>query len=386
MKQIEKLRSNRRILNHLDIIKEKIQKKVFDIGLLEFHPSDRCPLECMYCTYSNSKSAIFPFNGLEKLSIFNPRAIVISGGGEPLYYNYKGKNFIDLINKIRCIFPKAQMGLISNGQFIEKGDWVNTFDWVRISVDTSKDSTFKMIKDGNLQKSLDTIGFLLNQNVKHVGIGYVYSRLNINEVYDFLKLIYKTFYLNVSDEIRKKINIQFRPTCMVSSCNCPSESYREIRQLMTPDDKPWWKNFVETQKILIFNDTDKDFVEFVKTCSNLSETDLFCFQNSLPSFKKCYNSLIRAIVRANGDVFPCVMRACNNAKPIANVLNITNVDEIYYNQMLYYNLSNNYCEGPNQCCRVDGHKNQLVDSYLDKNSLETLPSEYELNSSINYFF
>ena len=245
MKQIETLRSNRRILNHLDIIKEKIQKKVFDIGLLEFHPSDRCPLECMYCTYSNSKSAIFPFDGLEKLSIFNPRAIVISGGGEPLYYNYKGKNFIDLIDKIRCIFPKAQMGLISNGQFIEKGDWVNTFDWVRISVDTSKDSTFKMIKDGDLQKSLDTIGFLLNQNVKHVGIGYVYSRLNINEVYDFLKLIYNDFSVLFTGDIEEiaeerlvqiyeKSNILKSTILKVAHHGSKSSSIQELLELVQP--------------------------------------------------------------------------------------------------------------------------------------------------------
>ena len=69
MKDIERLRDNERILNHLDIMSKKEQGKYIPIGLLEFHPYDRCPLSCLFCTYHSEKSSVYKFNKLEKLKI-----------------------------------------------------------------------------------------------------------------------------------------------------------------------------------------------------------------------------------------------------------------------------------------------------------------------------
>ena len=58
-KNVEKLRKPDRVLNHLDIIRSKIQtidKDKIKVGLLEFHPYDACPLSCLYCTYHRDKS------------------------------------------------------------------------------------------------------------------------------------------------------------------------------------------------------------------------------------------------------------------------------------------------------------------------------------------
>ena len=61
MKNIEKLRSNSRVLNHLDIIKKKKEGMYIPVGLLEFHPYDKCPLSCLFCTYHSHKSNVFKF-------------------------------------------------------------------------------------------------------------------------------------------------------------------------------------------------------------------------------------------------------------------------------------------------------------------------------------
>lgn len=217
--------------------------------------------------------------------------------------------------------------------------------------------------------------------VKHVGAGYVYSRFNIEEIYGFLKMIYNDVYLKNTEKDREKLNIQFRPTCMIQTCECPSESYKSTGQLMVPDKKDWWKEYVESQRKMIFENEDEAFIKFVLNHSNLNKDTLFKVKNNQPSFDKCWNSLARILVRANGDLYPCVMRACNNAKPIGNIISNEDPKSIYYNQMLYHNLSEGYCDGAESCCRLDGQKNELVDTYIKNKTLTK-----KINNNSNYFF
>lgn len=382
MKNIEKLRDNNRVLNHLEIMKNKKKEVSIPIGLLEFHPYDRCPLSCLFCTYHRDKSDVFKYENLDKLKALEPKAIVISGGGEPVYYKDGEYEFKDLIKKLRELFPNAQMGLTSNGQYHPDGDWEKEFDWVRVSIDTDNEKTFKIIKDGTLAKSIETLKKMLVSPIKNVGAGYVFSRFNIGEVEGFLRLIYEEVYLKASEENRGKLNIQFRPTCMIQSCDCPSDSYKTTGQLMVPDHKEWWQDSVEEQRKAIFECGDKEFINFVLSSSNLVSDKLFNYKNSTPKFSKCWNSLSRIIIRANGDMYPCVMRACNNAKPLGNIVKCENLETIYHNQMLYHNLSEGYCPGPDKCCRIDGQKNQLVDEYVQQNGLTVL----EQGTDLNYFF
>ena len=102
-KDVENLRKHERVLNHIDIIKNKLSSNTdnkIKVGLLEFHPYDCCPLSCLYCTYHRDKSAVYPFDKMDKLKVFDPRAIVVSGGGEPVYYNDGKYKFNDVIHNI----------------------------------------------------------------------------------------------------------------------------------------------------------------------------------------------------------------------------------------------------------------------------------------------
>ena len=158
-KDVEDLRKHDRVLNHADIINDKLKmkkEKMIKVGLLEFHPYDCCPLSCLYCTYHRDKSAVFPYDEIEKLKIFDPRAIVVSGGGEPVYYNYGKYRFNDVIMKLRKMFPQARIGVTSNGQYLPEGEWQKEVEWIRISLDTDNEKTFKKIKDGSLENSLKT--------------------------------------------------------------------------------------------------------------------------------------------------------------------------------------------------------------------------------------
>lgn len=383
-KDVEKLRKHERVLNHIDIIKNKkdyTADNKIKIGLLEFHPYDCCPLSCLYCTYHRDKSAVYPFDKIDKLKIFEPRAIVVSGGGEPVYYNDGKYKFNDVIMKLRELFPNAKIGVTSNGQYMPEGEWQKEVEWIRISLDTDNEKTFKKIKDGSLEKSMQTLKTLIKGPIKYVGAGFVYSRFNIDEVYNFMKKIYKEVYLELKDNGAEKLNIQFRPTCMVNSCHCPSESYLSTGQLMVPDNKDWWNESVEKERKLIFEDNDEEFKKFAIEHANIDKNKLFVINNKEPEFGKCWLSLIRVLVRANGDIFPCVMRACNNAKPIENILTCTNIENIYLGQMLYHNLKPDYCKGCEACCRIDGQKNVILDKNINRDNLIST-----IESTVDYFF
>ena len=53
-------------------------------GLLEFHITDTCDLNCIECHYRSKSLATFPFDHIETfITTLNPKAITITGGGEP---------------------------------------------------------------------------------------------------------------------------------------------------------------------------------------------------------------------------------------------------------------------------------------------------------------
>ena len=92
------------------------------------------------------------------------------------------------------MFPNEKIGVTSNGQYMPEGDWQKEVEWIRVSLDTDNEKTFKKIKDGSLEKSLETLKQLIQGSIKYAGAGFVYSRFNIDEVYRFLKMIYKDVY------------------------------------------------------------------------------------------------------------------------------------------------------------------------------------------------
>ena len=61
-------------------------------GLLEFHITDTCDLNCIECHYRSKSLATFPFDHIETfITTLNPKAITITGGGEPNVYHNNNK-------------------------------------------------------------------------------------------------------------------------------------------------------------------------------------------------------------------------------------------------------------------------------------------------------
>ena len=357
-----------RILNYLPMIKSKMScgnKYDCKIGVLEFHPTNNCNLQCKHCTYKfRNNRDVYPFEQLENLRRLNPQALVLSGGGEPTFYSYGSKNFNDLVLAIRNCLPEVKIGLTTNGQVIVNGNWIHEMDWIRISVDTVDEHKFMETKGGSLGACLESLRYYLVNSRATVGIGFVYNNGNLDEIADFNKKIYSYLIQEGLKEYLYKINVQYRPTCQIESCNCPSKRYTQENIIMVSDKEKQWQNRERAQKEKILGDADIFFLSWVKKVTNLDlETNserLFRYDNSLTNFHNCYYALVRNMLTPTGELYPCVVKATNNATPIGNILTDTD-EEIFKGQQNYFLFNTKYCHGSVDCCRFFAKRNYYAE-------------------------
>lgn len=365
-----KLRNENRILNHRELILEKISaantdKPVERVGVIEFHPSDICDLNCFYCTYRSAirselqEERIFPFRMLGKITELEPKAIVIVGGGEPVLYKDGNRTFCDLVNYLSEHSSDLKLGLATNGTAIPEGEWMKHIQWVRVSVDAAQEKTFLILKDGNYSDRLDSILRYLEGPIENVGLGFLYNRFNFDEIPTIIENTYEYVTQNIGLQYTRKLNIQFRPTCPIESCDCPSKIYGEASVLMTPDLHEWWKERIRIVYKEIQDLKHKGLDYFINNNTNIYDITIKNAAVPLSTFRKCYVSLIRWIIRPNGDVYPCVMKASNKGAKIGNILRHSGKD-LTNNMYRFYTLDDGYCAGVTECCRMIGKLNEIV--------------------------
>ncbi|MHA1268185.1 MAG: radical SAM protein [Candidatus Helarchaeota archaeon] len=377
----EKLRNKYRIFNHRDLILEKIKaygegKILNKVGVIEFHPSDICDLNCFYCTYRwairnmKKEEKIYPFNKLDKIVELKPKAIVIVGGGEPTLYKDGNKTLNDLINYFAENISNVKIGLATNGVFVPKGKWIEHLEWVRISIDAVDSENFAILKDGSFQSRIKSLIEYLQAPIKYVGVGFLYNRFNISYVPKAIQYFYNLVMYELDEDYIKKLNIQFRPTCPIESCNCPSRVYGEKSILMTPDLHEWWHKQMENINREIKRLKEhKKLADFIKCQTNMHEITIQKKIVELPHFEKCFTSLIRWVIRPNGDVYPCVMKVSNKEEKIGNILS-ESLDTLTERAFDFYNLNKEFCKGPSACCRMTGMLNELIEINLHNDLVE----------------
>lgn len=369
------LRNPRRALNHLDILRDRIQsieaggkRLPGKLAVLEFHPSGECNLACFYCTYAglldarNSRVGCFPFEHLDKVVALSPTAIVISGGGEPTLYEDDGRTLQDVIEYLRHWLPETRMGLATNGVCVPAGEWPQELDWVRVSVDAATRQTFQMLKLGDIEQSLASVAAYLRACPGHVGVGYVYNRFNVLEIPSFIQIVYRRLAQEVGTQELKRVNMQFRPTCMIESCNCPSARYRQAGALMTPDLHDHWREWIAAIEEGLSSRSIGVPAEFVESRTNVRK--ILAPERPEPAeFLKCYASLLRWILRPNGEVYPCVLKCANSGACLGNLIE-QDLGVVQGSAADCYSLSANSCEGARACCRFYGLTNELLERGL----------------------
>jgi hypothetical protein len=340
--------------------------RVYQTGQVEFHITDACDLDCVECHYRNKGNVTVPFSQIESiLRRLNPKAITITGGGEPNVYSSEGKNFNDVVFEIRRVLPTAVLGLINNNTNLVKGDWTKHIQWQRSSVDTSNAKTYFDIKRRHKYEQVvaNVRSLLTDSPIPYVGIGFLYRPENVREITDFLKLWYGWFQKQPTS-IQDRFNVQFRPIA------APIEEVAEVRKGIKSFVSGDVQSVFNSQIERVLNETQSDdgFAKFIRVNTNFGSMvgrDLNGLHQAKP-FANCYNAFAHRVFRSTGEEYPDFLLPNFPKLSMGNtILNgEEDIAKVALMQFWYFNKKSPFCDAAN--CRQSWVSN-TVEQHLAGN-------------------
>jgi molybdenum cofactor biosynthesis enzyme MoaA len=361
-------------------VKELIadMESVYPTGQVELHITDRCDLDCIDCHYQHRSGATIAFDKLPGLvSFLAPRAVTITGGGEPNVYSSHSKKLDDVIQLLRNMLPNTQIGLINNNTWIPPGTWMHHLAWQRTSLDAANAETYRRIKriDRYAQVIANIEHMLMHTPIAHVGIGFLYRAENVGEIMEFIGGWYD-FYRRLPPNVQVRFNIQFRPISppiqhagnMESGADyLPSNILTELRK--------------QVQAVAERMRHDDNFASFLETSTNYASFTAASngdpFMHTKYAFNYCYNALIHRVVRATGEEYPDFLLCEFPLYSLGNTLLGDSIERTKVGLMQYYfhNCGTPFCN-PDNCRQswVSG-----IFEHPKKTNIEQRPTD-------NYFF
>ena len=302
-----KSRNPKRSLNYkkeyqsnFDII-NGTQVKNLQISHIDLYPNDICNLRCEFCPTHFGKNNI-SLEAIPLIAKFNPKVMVITGGGEPSIWRKDKKKIYDLIMEIRKYMGTIPLGIMSNGTFLMPTEAVEQLKWLRISVNSFDKEQYKVVhKMDMFDRVLNNIIEYAKMNLPELGIGFVYTQRTAKDIVKVIQTINDKILKNLSQENIKKINVQFRPEA---------------------DPNTYSRHFLSDKLVNQLNDQisnlSKFEVDFINEKTNMYEV----LNNSVFEFKKfsnCHMSLLQLKIDAKGDVYPCAQTANNFTDSYGNL-------------------------------------------------------------------
>jgi len=365
-----------RILNHLDLIKEKTlildSNKKINSEIISHFPhvelqlTDLCNLDCFHCHFRKKGNKHFKFEWIDIITkIIKPKAISLIGGGEPTLY----PRFSEAIMKLSETIPNVKIGLITNGVIIPDGKWHSNLSWLRVSYYSIYNNKY-CGKSSKLQHQIlkNLFWYLNNTEIENIGVSYLIHSKSINQCVDFIldiasgfknfggnrerfNIQFKTAFIVVdphliNDTLHQE-NIQFQPTI-----NQITLIYSEIVSLMKSDPNIN-ELLTNHSNYFIFKELiDKKYLQIIESTNPNVQ-----FPNN---FNRCYYSLAFQLIVPNGDVYPC---------PTIGEFRKTNQKSMHildYNEFQLFNYT--YFYAPSLCCnrrfcRYESH-NRIVEQYI----------------------
>jgi hypothetical protein len=377
-------------LSHISKLKKISQYELendliecYETGQVEFHITDICDLQCKECHYAAKKAATIPFSKIGTIiKSLNPKAITITGGGEPNTYISEHKNMNDVILKIIEVLPNAKIGLINNNTELPKGEWTKHILWQRSSLDAATKETYLYLKnrDKFLIVKENVISLLKNTLIPYIGIGFLYRDENLHEIFSFLTDWYNWHKMQ-NDKIQTRFNIQFRPL------SPPIESFIEQDNLHEYNDlhEILQKQISQIENLASFDKQFNTFLNFNTNYLTLKNRITNLYLHEPNEFKNCYNSLIHRIYRANGDEYPDFLLCNHQEFALGNLLTSSN-DNTYYEmikvslmQFYFFNKLCKFCSG--KYCRQS-----WISKLCEKYNNSQIPEETLKSIPNNYFF
>lgn len=193
--------SDLKIFYHTKNLQAFIDNKRIAPIYIRIKPTNICNQNCFYCCYADdravtgrkvSKDNFIPkekmLEILSDIKEIGVKGITLSGGGEPLCYQYIEET-LERIGDLEIDFS-----IITNGQLLSgvRAERLKDAKWVRISLDSANSETYQAIR------RVPTFGQVIN-NIEHfaaiknncceLGINFVINKRNYKEVYDICKII-----------------------------------------------------------------------------------------------------------------------------------------------------------------------------------------------------
>lgn len=162
---------------------------------VELSLTNRCNLKCVWCVdwhLRKKDKKELDFNILKKLILDlekgGTRGITIEGGGEPTLYKY----FNDLMKFISKV--KIKFGLITNGILTPYYDYIDKFEWIRVSLDVDSEENYEKYKKGKkgdyklIFKNLEKLVKKADKKTV-IGVSYIATKHNMDNINHVIKKV-----------------------------------------------------------------------------------------------------------------------------------------------------------------------------------------------------
>ena len=297
-----------KVLIHNNKIQKFLKTGNVDPITIEVDPSNACNHSCPFCIsghihLSKFKGTKFFDRRMMKKEVLmslvqdivkmDIQSLSWTGGGEPTQ-NPHLKEAINFIKKNSNI----EMGMFTNGTLLKRFDLfdtlVDSLSWVRVSIDAGKAKTYNELRVTNDKNNFD---IMLN-NVKKliqlkkeknssifIGVGFVVTKDNFNEVVDFAKL-FKDIDVNYC---------QFKPEIIQVERN------GELDKAKEQIGSDFWITKVATEL-----EKAKEILGKKFECNSYKLEDLIKSPKDYGrNYKECLGSQFQPCVGADGHVYVC---------------------------------------------------------------------------------
>ncbi len=287
------LYSKNKVLKHLNKLNKIKSKKDVVPALVRIDITNSCNHRCIYCMYQQSLQEFglcdsFSFKDTIKIDELKDfikdikktgvKAMMFAGGGEPTIH----PDFKEATSS--ALKSGLEVGIITNGTGLDK-TWSKllknkNLKWIRISLDASKQTTWKKIHrplgGNNFNEINNLVKYFKKNNIKtKIGASFVINDLNWKEILESTKLCKKIGY----DDIRISFTYQIKR----------EKLYKKYK------DKILYLLY-ESQRL-----SNKKFYV------NVLKDRLTSLETKNKDYENCYFSYFSISIGADFKVYPCCM-------------------------------------------------------------------------------
>lgn len=253
------------------------------------NPTNKCNHRCYYCSYADDVLGLrdrvepndeIPWDKMREiigdLSEIGTKAVIFSGGGEPLVY----PRIVDTLNDV--VRRGIDLAIITNGQLLngERAEALRNAKWVRISFDSADAETYSRVRNisldcwGKVCDNIREFSKIKSQSCE-LGINFVITHDNAKHVYEAAKLVKRlgANHIKFAARVTKDLDAYHAPF--------KDDTFAEIRRAVC--------DFAD-ESFRIINKYEDDFGH-----------------DAVPErpYPKCFIKEISAVVGADSNVYFC---------------------------------------------------------------------------------